>query len=907
MKRAKTWLSSLVTTALLATTALGSVTVGTMEQAQAAVTGVKQVAGGSKHSVVVKEDGTVWNFGSIYHQNLGEPGTTWEIVGQPIQVLGLDSVTEVSAGNDFTLALKQDGSLWSWGSNTPYGQTGGGGGQAPQAIPGMTDVIAMDTGYNHSLALKSDGSVWAWGGNQYGKIGDGNDTTTGYNGVPKQVAGLGTAVAVSAGSDHSVVLEGDGTVWTFGGNMYGQLGISGVTRSLAPVQVPGLTDVVAVSAGNYSTYALKNDGTLWAWGSNSNGQLGVGKSVISSSTSTPVQVTLLSNVEKISAGGSFALAKLADGSVCSWGNNTDGQLGNGTTTLADVPVQLTDLTGSTALGAGNTHALAVKNDGTLVAWGNNADKQLGAGDTTDRLVPTAVLDLFSMTATAQTSTPTSIQLNFAGAPNVGKYVVKRNGMQVYSGATASYLDMNLAPETDYSYTVMAYTATNEFLGKLAVVGTTKAGVTKKIVTGEYHSLALKEDGSLSAFGMDAYGQLGDGLTTTAQKLPIKTMTGVSDMAAGYGFTLALKDGTLYSFGQNNYGQLGINSTATTNGVPTAVVGMTNVTKFASKYDHSLALKSDGTIWAWGRNNYGQLGDGTLTNALQPVQIKTMSNVADVKTGAGHSVFLKNDGTVWGLGQNTFGQLGNGNTIRQANPVQAAGLTNVTAIAAGSQHTLALKSDGTVWAIGYNTYGQLGNNSTVNSNRAVQVTGLTDVIAIDAGNSFSLALKSDGTVWAWGYNNNGQLGDGTKTNQLVPVQVQGLTGVSQIAAGGVHALALAGTKHLAWGSNSYGQLGDGTQSLSVTPVEFWGPVGLTLNTGSITATSITVTVNYLNTYGATSKIVLKRNDGTVLLTGTGGSYVDSGRTASTAYTYVLEAYDSAGKLLATKTNVTSTTP
>ncbi|MCL2786445.1 MAG: hypothetical protein FWD81_04410, partial [Methanomassiliicoccaceae archaeon] len=249
--------------------------------------------------------------------------------------------------------------------------------------------------------------------------------------------------------------------------------------------------------------------------------------------------------------------------------------------------------------------------------------------------------------------------------------------------------------------------------------------------------------------------------------------------------------------------------------------------------HSLALKEDGTVWAWGRNGYGQLGDGTNAGKNRPVRVEVASGVpltgvTAISAGDFYSLALTDDGRVWAWGYNNSSQLGDGTNTDRNRPacVEIAPdtpLTGVTAISAGNAHSLALKNDGTVWAWGYNYYGQLGNGVSgtgARESRPVCVeiapdTPLTGVTAISAGNAHSLALKNDGTVWAWGYNNSSQLGDGTNTDRNRPVCVEiapdtPLTGVTAISAGGFHSLALTDDcKVWAWGYNDRGQLGDGT--------------------------------------------------------------------------------------------------
>ncbi len=316
-------------------------------------------------------------------------------------------------------------------------------------------------------------------------------------------------------------------------------------------------------------------------------------------------------------------------------------------------------------------------------------------------------------------------------------------------------------------------------------------------------------------------------------------TGLADVAgiaARWRHSLALKnDGTLWAWGDNTSGQLGNETTAfAMSSVPVQVTGLSGVTNAAVGGDHSLAVTGDGTVWAWGGNAVGQLGDETTINRSAPVRVSGLTNVPGgvraVAAGLQFSVALKNDGTVWAWGVNDAGQLGDGTTTNRTSPVQVSGLTDVAAIVAGTGHVLALKNDGTVWAWGANDEGQLGDGTTTSRSTPVQVSGgMVGVTALAAGVAHSLAVKNDGTVWAWGMNDSGQLGDGTTTSRSTPVQVSGgMTDVRSIAAGSYHSLAAKSDGTVwAWGEDDYGQLGDGVRlpSAATTPVPAAiGPVG-----------------------------------------------------------------------------------
>ncbi|MBI2319416.1 MAG: hypothetical protein HYU75_21060 [Betaproteobacteria bacterium] len=329
-------------------------------------------------------------------------------------------------------------------------------------------------------------------------------------------------------------------------------------------------------------------------------------------------------------------------------------------------------------------------------------------------------------------------------------------------------------------------------------------VTAQVVAGSFHSVALRTDGSLWAWGINSEGELGDG-TATDRHAPVLIGTGFVSVAAGFYHTVAIKsDGSLWAWGYNYYGQLG-NGT-TTNQLSPVLVG-SGFSAAAAGQNHTVALKADGSLWTWGDNGFGQLGDGTTANRSTPQQIGT--GYSAVAAGYSHTVAVKADGSLWAWGHNGYGQLGDGSTNSGAAPVAIG--TGFASVAAGSFHTLALKTDGTLWAWGYNADGELGDGTTTNRLSPVQIgAGYSSVVS---GNFQSFAFKADGSLWAWGTNQYGQLGDGTTTSRVGPVQIG--AGYTALASGLGHAAALRSDGGLwAWGWNNYGQLGDGAAGLTL---------------------------------------------------------------------------------------------
>jgi alpha-tubulin suppressor-like RCC1 family protein len=371
--------------------------------------------------------------------------------------------------------------------------------------------------------------------------------------------------------------------------------------------------------------------------------------------------------------------------------------------------------------------------------------------------------------------------------------------------------------------------------------------------GNGNDLVLQWAGTrVAAWGLNNYGQIGDGSTTQrlrpvatnhAGLLADKTILAIS---SGYLHSVALcSDGTLASWGYNVQGQLGANGTSNSS-VPVAVdrsgvLADKTVVAISSGSYHTLALCSDGTLAAWGFNNHGQLGNGTTTAARSPVLVKADGvlggkQVVAIAAGAYQSYALCSDGTVAAWGYNDEGELGNGSTTGSLVPVavdMAGALAGrkVAMIAAGQYHTLALCTDGTVVSWGYNQRGQLGNSGTVQSTTPVAIGSSgtlagKSVKAIAAGASHSMALCADGTLATWGFNSQSQLGVTGLTQSSAPLALAPpARPLAALSSGANHnLLRFADGGMAAWGANANGQLGSNSSVPTATPVN--------VNTGAL---------------------------------------------------------------------------
>lgn len=292
----------------------------------------------TRTAAAIKDDGTLWTWGYNINGQLGD--NTSSNKSSPIQtVAGGTSWSDVSCGYSFISAVKKDGTLWCWGRNL-FGQIGDNTttdkSSPVQTLTFATNWASTSAAIDYVAGIKTDGTLWLWGRNYWGNLGDGTRTD---KSSPVQTAALGTNWSqVSCGQRSVVAVKTDGSIWSWGDNGYGQLGDNTTDAKSSPVQVLGGTNWSSVSAGSFGNLAIKKDGTLWSWGRNNSGELGDNTSVRKSS---PVQIVGGgTNWTRVSAGYYHAVATKSDGTLWSWGRGALGQLGNNTnTTQVSSPVQ----------------------------------------------------------------------------------------------------------------------------------------------------------------------------------------------------------------------------------------------------------------------------------------------------------------------------------------------------------------------------------------------------------------------------------------------------------------------------------------------------------------------------------------------------------------------------------------
>ncbi|MBN9661584.1 MAG: hypothetical protein J0H49_25535 [Acidobacteria bacterium] len=835
---------------------------------------VSMVAAGALFTVVLKSDGTVWVFGSNWNGIAGSDAR--KLVTEPVRVEGLSDVRAVATRRGVGYALDGQGRIWVWGrgvenavgtprvlsgtqrelvsglvstgprlsaewfgtgidavsgvlrmregrvsrtfamegtatdvaagwavaviaseggsgtSGAASSRTGAGrslaaaaGGTAGARSQAGSNAAASGSGYQQLVigyssiyAVQADGGLRVWGDNRTGNLGDG--TAVQRN---RPVCGLMSEVkAISTKGAHTVALRTDGTVWTWGFGVYGSLGdgLEAMHHRFSPFRVPSLTGVVAIAAGIYHTLALRSDGTVWAWGDNSNGQLGDGTLTTRSS---PVQVPGLTGITSIAAGAYHSLARKNDGAVFAWGQNSQGEVGDGTTVNRLAPTNVAGVTAA-SVSAGMVVSYAIRNDGTLWGW--------GASDGFVNVLPVAAhgiigpLQITNFSDVVQVSGGESLTLILRGDGSVWSF----------RGAWSD----------DYSGAVVSPGLSQVALPSVAI------GVAASYT----HFGVLLSDGTVRLAGSNDMGQLGrPGITrSVTPELPAaETFCRFTPPAAqapkrrlsvgGLHFVGVSEDGSVWTGGQNSYGQLGIGFAGPDVTSPAKVPGLSQMATASGGAMHTLALGLDGLVRSWGSNYSGALGDGTQTDHSSPVLVPGLTSVTQISAGGQHSMALRSDGSVWCWGSNYYGQIGDGTKIDRFVPTQVPGLQGVVEIAAGGVISLALKSDGTVWMWGT----LFGNTQSQEFPVPVQVEGLNDVAAVRVNIDAAMALKRDGTVWMLTNDYTDILGNGPNLYPVLGLVRVDITDVVDIGVGQGAAMAIRADGGLwSWGSNSYGQAG-----------------------------------------------------------------------------------------------------
>jgi len=322
----------------------------------------------------------------------------------------------------------------------------------------------------------------------------------------------------------------------------------------------------------------------------------------------------------------------------------------------------------------------------------------------------------------------------------------------------------------------------------------------QISAGDYHTAAVRANGTAWAWGFNGSGQLGDE-STTSRLSPVSVVGGFTDwvqISAGSSHTAAVRaNGSAWCWGAGNYGRLGNSSTINRSSPVSVVGGYTDWVQISAGRDHTAAVRANGTAWCWGPGGSGRLGNNTQFNSSSPVSVVgDYTDWVQISAGRFHTAAVRANGTAWCWGNTFRGILGDASTINRSSPVSVVGgYTDWVQISAGRYHTAAVRANGSAWCWGSGGTGRLGNSDGTSdrSSPVSVVGGFTDWVQISAGRAsygHTAALRANGTAWCWGYNFRGMLGDNSVTQRSSPVSVVGgFTDWVGISAGGAHTAAV----------------------------------------------------------------------------------------------------------------------
>lgn len=687
------------------------------------------------------------------------------------------STTTIAVGENHSLVIKSDMSLWAAGDNSK-GQLGlGSSKSSSNGEKVMDNIVYVDANEDVSFAIDKNGTLYGWGDNSEGQIT--NKVSAAIISNPTKI--LDNVAQVSTGDGHTVALLEDGTAIGWGSNEYGELGFATNTYKNSVTEL--MKDAVDVAAGDGFTLVVSKDGAVYGCGSNDQGQLGTGNY----RDMTWLTVVIESGAQDVEAGDEHSIVLMSDGTVKTAGSNDYGQLGTdyyngGSANFGNVSVK-----GASAVFAGGNSSGAIAN-GVLYTWGSNESGQLHNGNTEDLNYPEKV-----------TTGAVSIALGHHHS-----LMLRNNGNISSVGAGVSG---ELFSTTSSIVAKPEYTLNNVTV----------------FSAGYDHAAAIDTKGTLYTWGNNDKGQLGQG-DYNVRSVPTKvklTYEAVNVWCGNKATIVQTSDGKVYVFGDNSNYLLGMKTRSDIVNTPTEneYLSGTTIDKIELQNDFAIALIGN-QVWGWGINSVGRLSTCGSTVKYPEVLSDKLIGISDIAAGDSHCVAITDNGDLYGWGSNSAKQLGGDTSSRVVDIPELINITDskdnpisLVDIASDGSHTIAVANDGTVYAWGDNSYGQLGDNSS-RLKTPSKVYGNSSYVY--SSQKFSAVITDAGDISLSGSNSCGQLGDGSTKTRNTFARITN-TNVTSASLGGEFAGYISYDSRLyCWGDNTYGQCGNGKGGLKSQP-------------------------------------------------------------------------------------------
>ena len=829
---------------------------------------VTEISTGGRHSCALLADSSVACWGTDVVGAFGNGpliGANPGYIPMPTLPLGGD-VIEINSGYHHTCALIDNGEVKCWGGNSGGGTIipGSAHYQSPVKIDLNQEAISVSAGNQHSCAVLIDGSISCWGSNNNGQLGLGYSSYG--SSPPSQVTGFPSgvkAVSVNSGQAYSCALMEDGTLYCWGENYWGQIGI-GISAAnsqnpdtyVATQVTTNSAHVATFETGYATTCAVLVNGELECWGYDSYGNLGNGGG--NNHARTPTLISSFGNgisVTDVAVGDRHACATLSDGSINCWGDNTYSALGTTgqqvtTPTPATEPNALLNGRMAIQIDSFSHHSCAVNDEASVICWGWNSYQQTGAyasGVLPSGYQPTHLVEAnevkfgFDQTqCVIDRMCPhwdlwtyyNDNELCGDGFDNNGDGFVDENCGD--DGDPDSDQILTVADNCPNTWNPSQVDSNSDGFGDAC-----QTISSNRIATGGSFACHILDDGSVACWGNNDQGQLGDG-TYTDHSEPMRTndfgdnRKAVSISAGGSHVCVILNDMSISCWGNNFEGQLGdgTSGVGSTKNTPTQVQGLPNgliVSSVNSGGSHTCATFNDGSVWCWGHNDKGQLGDGTTIDRSLPTKVPSFGpgrEAISVSAGAAHTCVVVSDATAGCWGYNWWGNLGIGDTVDTILP-KLTQFVDVKQISAGWYTTCVIDIHDQVFCVGRNAHGQLGQGTTTSSQpnpyptiqTLTSLTGSLESLGDSTNGEHECVTNDNGDLECWGSNFFGQVGDGTTNNVLSPVVITMPSGqkVLEISGGYDSTCAYLDDGNIAcWGNNHEGQLGDGTTTNRYLP-------------------------------------------------------------------------------------------